>query len=226
MTARATLYEILGVEPTATPDEVLKAYRRLAMQYHPDRNPGDDDAARAYREVTEAYEVLGDPARRAAYDADGTTAPRPNPDQELVDVLAPLLQRVMNGMQSFGPRPEDQDVAAAVKAYLASMIADAERQVADLERVHALFSKVCGRFEVKRGTPDLLNELAAAKTKAVGEQIRIGKAELDRLTRVKKYLDGVTYRRDKKSAARRVMDRLPLYQAGVLPPPKLSDLED
>ncbi|MCB0394380.1 MAG: DnaJ domain-containing protein [Bdellovibrionales bacterium] len=62
------LYRILGVPSGASADEVKKAYRSLVHRYHPDKNPNDLEAAHRFREVTEAYEVLGDPAKRAEYD--------------------------------------------------------------------------------------------------------------------------------------------------------------
>jgi molecular chaperone DnaJ len=66
-------YDVLGVARNATPDEVKKAFRRLAMQYHPDRNQEDGAEAR-FKEVNEAYEVLSDPERRAMYDRFGHAA--------------------------------------------------------------------------------------------------------------------------------------------------------
>ncbi|TDX24663.1 molecular chaperone DnaJ [Modicisalibacter xianhensis] len=64
-------YEVLGVERSADQKEIKKAYRRLAQKYHPDRNPDDDTSAEKFREVSEAYEVLTDSEKRAAYDQFG-----------------------------------------------------------------------------------------------------------------------------------------------------------
>lgn len=71
MAAKKDYYELLGVERTATADEIKKAYRKLAMKYHPDRNPGDKEAEEMFKEVSEAYEVLSDENKRAAYDRYG-----------------------------------------------------------------------------------------------------------------------------------------------------------
>lgn len=64
-------YEVLGVGKSAGDDEIKKAYRKMAMQYHPDRNPDDSDAEGKFKEVGEAYSVLSDPDKRARYDRFG-----------------------------------------------------------------------------------------------------------------------------------------------------------
>jgi len=64
-------YDVLGVDKTATEAEIKKAYRKVAMQYHPDRNPGDKAAEEKFKEAAEAYEVLGDADKRAQYDRYG-----------------------------------------------------------------------------------------------------------------------------------------------------------
>ena len=75
MAEKRDYYEVLGVDRNATEDEIKVAYRKLAIKYHPDRNPGDKEAEEKFKEAAEAYEVLHDPDKRRQYDQFGFDAP-------------------------------------------------------------------------------------------------------------------------------------------------------
>lgn len=71
MAEKRDYYEVLGVDKNASPDDIKKAYRKKAIQYHPDKNPGDKEAEEKFKEAAEAYEVLSDPQKRQRYDQFG-----------------------------------------------------------------------------------------------------------------------------------------------------------
>ena len=78
MADKRDYYEVLGVDKNAGTDEIKKAYRKAAMKYHPDRNPGDKEAEEKFKEVGEAYEVLSDDQKRSRYDQFGFAGVDPN----------------------------------------------------------------------------------------------------------------------------------------------------
>ena len=71
MAEKRDYYEVLEVSKTATQEEIKKAYRKKAIQYHPDKNPGNHEAEEKFKEAAEAYEVLSDQNKRARYDQFG-----------------------------------------------------------------------------------------------------------------------------------------------------------
>ena len=79
-------YEVLGISPSADAAELKSAYRRLALRYHPDRNPGDKEAEERFKEISEAYATLRDPETRSRFDRFGSTRPQASrPDFNTVD---------------------------------------------------------------------------------------------------------------------------------------------
>lgn len=113
--AKRDYYEVLGVHRNASDAEIKKAYRKLALQCHPDRNPGDAEAEVRFKELAEAYEVLGDPAKRARFDQFG------HPDEaafgayagggfdfrnHVDDLFGEIFGDMFGQRRSRGPRPE------------------------------------------------------------------------------------------------------------------------
>src|SRR6476659_9412452 len=100
----ADFYSTLGVPRGASDDDIKKAYRKLAMQYHPDRNNGAKDAEEKFKEITEAYDVLRDPQKRAAYDRYGEAGLRGGAGFHHVDLSEALgiFMRDLGGLGGFG----------------------------------------------------------------------------------------------------------------------------
>jgi len=95
------LYQVLGVSKTATPEELKKAYRRLAKQHHPDVNPGNKGAEEKFKEVSAAFEVLGDPSKRALYDEFGPDAAKLGFDAEKAKAYRQYRQQPRGGGAPF-----------------------------------------------------------------------------------------------------------------------------
>jgi molecular chaperone DnaJ len=107
MAAQRDYYEVLGVARDARADELKKAYRRLAMEYHPDQNPDDAQAAEKFRELTEAYQVLSDPQKRASYDRFGHQAPEMGGFGSAVDMgsMTDFFESIFGSVFGGGGRP-------------------------------------------------------------------------------------------------------------------------
>lgn len=202
-----TLYEVLGVRPDASADQVTKAYRKRARRLHPDANPGDPEAEVRFKELTEAYEVLRDPERRAVYDRTGEVpkAKRPHAEEnELLMVLIPCLGSTLEYVQKRWRALSRVDLVAELKRVIRSRREELERQRADAEACIRFTSEGLGRSFLKDGA-DEENLLDAALRRQVrqAEEVRDQiAAELDRLTRALGLLDRYGYRQDKCDASR------------------------
>lgn len=107
--ARRDYYAVLGVKKNASTEDIKKSFRTLALRYHPDRNPGDADAERRFREVAEAWNVLGDAESRERYDRMGplfTPSGRPPRPDELNEILMDAINGILRRKKPGGPGEE------------------------------------------------------------------------------------------------------------------------
>src|SRR5271169_99572 len=103
MAAKRDYYEILGVKKDASEEDLKKAYRSLAMKFHPDRNSGDEEAAHKFKEAAEAYAVVSDAEKRQVYDRYGHAGlsnmgvPDFNNRQSIFDIFGDILGDIFGG---------------------------------------------------------------------------------------------------------------------------------
>jgi len=137
-------YEVLGVARTAGDAEIKKAYRQLAMQYHPDRNRGNKDAEERFKEVNEAYAVLSDPDKRAHFDRFGTAGPGVGPgfgDTGFGTLFEDIFENFFSGggrgRGSRAARGEDLQYELKITLEDAAAGLDTKIQIPRLERCEA-----------------------------------------------------------------------------------------
>ena len=132
------LYETLGIAKNASADEIKKAYRKLARQYHPDRNPGDAAAEAKFKEVQTAYDVLSDPEKRKQYDAFGNGRVRTGApggatfdfgDFDLGDIFGGLFGRASRGAQRRPQAQKGNDVEAVVNVSFEDSLRGVQTQI-------------------------------------------------------------------------------------------------
>lgn len=160
MPAQRDYYEILGVERTADAEEIRRAYRRMAMKYHPDRNPGDPEAEARFKEAAEAYEVLSDAQKRQRYDqfgheglrSGGGPATHDFSRMDVSDIFS-MFEEIFAGMG--GPRPRGRGVARGydleteVVIGLEDVLAGCER---DVEFSRLDVCETCGGSGARAGS--------------------------------------------------------------------------
>src|SRR5712692_10425544 len=111
--AKEDFYKILGVKRDAKPEEIKKAYRRLARKYHPDVNPGDKSAEERFKQMSEAFDVLSDPKKRTVYDRFGQYSEHLADAARVADqVTRKALRLIFPGL--IGARHQPRQGAAAV----------------------------------------------------------------------------------------------------------------
>jgi len=138
MATQRCYYEILGVERTSSGEEIKRAYRRLAMKWHPDRNPGNAEAEVEFKSCAEAYEVLGDDEKRRLYDRHGHAGLRGNPHHDFrsmhVEEIFSMFNDIFGGGMGGGGRRgggvvRGFDLQTEVEVQLVEVLKGCKREV-------------------------------------------------------------------------------------------------
>jgi len=177
-------YEILGISKTATPEEIKKAYRKKAIEFHPDKNPGDKQAEENFKLAAEAYEVLSDPDQRAKYDQYGHQAfeaggfghhPGGMNMDDIFSQFGDIFGSAFGGGFSFGGgggqrRVKGSNLRIKVKLQLDEIVNGVEKKIKVKRKVQAkgVTYKTCptcnGQGQVMRVTNTILGRMQSAST--------------------------------------------------------------
>jgi len=161
MAEKRDYYKVLGVERNATEGRISEAYRKLALQYHPDRNPGDDDAIVKFKEAAEAFEVLSHPEKRARYDRyghaglEGGGAPQFHDISDIVNAFGDIFSEgffgdIFGGGRGRGRRVQrGADIRCDVQL---DLLEAAHGSVKTVRFAHHAACETCGGSGAKPGT--------------------------------------------------------------------------
>ncbi len=167
MAVKRDYYEVLGVDRSASADDIKRSYRRLAMKFHPDRNPGDTEAEASFKEASEAYEVLSDGDRRQRYDQFGHEGLRGTPGHDFgsmnaEDIFSMFQDIFGGGGGGFGGGRREHgvkrgfDLETEIELTLSEILEGAERTV-EYQRL-----EVCDTCEGSGAAPGTSPEICAA----------------------------------------------------------------
>jgi curved DNA-binding protein CbpA len=175
-------YKILGIDKTATADEVRDAYRRKAKETHPDL--AKDDGA-AFRKVKEAYDILGDPDRRARYDATGTDLKVPSPSQTLQSAWSAILDHGWH---------RDSNLIKETERTIKEAIAKRKEQVKSATKEQARIERILGRIKRKADCAPFLEEVLESQLQPVRTEIITQRMILTNMAEALKLLAGYDWR--------------------------------
>jgi len=148
-------YQILGVERNASQDEIKRAYRVLAMTYHPDTHPEDPDAKRKFIDIAYAYETIGNPEARAHYD---TTGQVKRQNDLSIKAYQKMSTMFMNEIMNRGQTATKMDLITSIRRQLAAEQRKHKSDIKGIEKEQKFLSDILSRLECEDDTePVLLN---------------------------------------------------------------------
>ena len=186
------LYELLGVARDASPEDIKAAYRRAAMEHHPDRNPDDPDAHDRFQAVQQAYETLSDPDKRAFYDQHGS-APGPQMDPEAA-LREDAISIFMEAMNQSGPNPAQRDIIQLMEGVVMGKQMTLRQSLQQTESMIAKLEKVVGRIHRKEGAgPNVLSSFLEQDIAGKRQQCQRFRDMIDHGERLMEYIKTYTF---------------------------------
>jgi curved DNA-binding protein CbpA len=205
------LYETLGVARTASPQEIKRAYRKLARKFHPDVSGDPEDAAR-FKEIDLAYKVLSDEARRKVYDETGRIEgmAADNRQAMLVDLLSRTLTATVNELVQKGAKLSQEDLIGHMRQVTSNTIGGVEKEKDHHHKVAAALKEALERFKVSQGE-NLLADIARVQLGQVEAKLAAIRKDLERLQELQEYLKTCRFEHDPPQA------RMGMYLIRVVP---------
>ncbi len=158
------LYKTLGVGKRAKRETILRQYRAMSKQVHPDTHPSDPTAVDKFKALTEAFEVLNDPAKRATYDKTGKIPPKvaDSERQAAHAVISETMHKIIQQSLQFGADPSEKELVETMRGAIEQQIAAIEKNIADSDKARAMLADVADRFTVDDGQANLCASIARA----------------------------------------------------------------
>lgn len=194
------LYRVMGVNRRAPADRITKAYRKLAMKFHPDRNPGDDDAKEKYALVSLAYEVLSDPDRRARYDATGETdAPKVNQAlAEIAQVLSSVFVGIVESIVRQSGDVAREDIVAHMRKAIATHLKNLKSVTKEVTALRTAIETALPRLALAPGAEqdDVVTAAGRAHLASLARRFAMIEDESRRFGKALEFLKAYSYRVD------------------------------
>jgi DnaJ-class molecular chaperone len=165
-------YQILGVGRMAKPETILRAFRRLAKKWHPDRNIGNEEASRRLQEIVEAWEVLGDPEKRSRFDrGEDVSGHKPNNTHvAAMETVAQAFRQVLAGAVSTKVDLKGVKFVDVMRKMFQDDLGKLERSKRELESTSATLAGIAERFSVADGENNLLRAITEEQARNLREQ--------------------------------------------------------
>jgi len=181
------LYKALGLKPEATAEQIDSTYRRKARALHPDKNPGDEEAATRFKALAEAYEVLSDPTRREHYDRTGKVLKASYGSEEgrseELSRLSGFFRQAFSKIVGQGRDPIKTDLKREILqiiSHTTSMILD---QINGLVKDRDLLTALAARWKTTSGKESFIKRFCEVPIEQLERDIKTGQAEVDLLQR-------------------------------------------